>query len=162
MKSQTEPQEPVLTERQEATKRQTAILAALATDPGASFTPVQVQKLFFLLNERVTDKGWKKRFKFKPHLFGPFDPEVYSELEVLKQEGLVDIWGGRMRKYSLTADGYRRGQSELEKLPSEAKNAIRILSEWVRTQNLAGLVSAVYKEFPKMKANSLFQETTLK
>ena len=138
------------------TERQKAVLATLATIPGASFEPVQVQKLFFLLNERVSGKGWKKQFKFKPHFFGPFDADVYTELEKLKQRGLVDIWGGNLRKYSLSADGYEKGQEALSEFPSEAGGAMRSLAEWVRGQTFAGLVSAIYKEFPKMKANSIF------
>ena len=139
------------------TERRNAVLAALATIPGASFEPVQVQKLFFLLNERVSDKGWKRQFRFEPHFFGPYDANVYTELEVLKQEGLVDIWEANLREYSLSAEGYEKGQEALGEFPSAAKDAMRSLSEWVRDQTFAGLVSAIYKQFPKMKVNSIFQ-----
>ena len=77
--------------RSGTTKRQKYVLAALATDSGAKFAPVQVQKLFFLIDENLSKVIGKSRFTFEPYDYGPFDKAVYHELEVLQSKGLVNI-----------------------------------------------------------------------
>ena len=142
------------------TDRQRAVLAALSTVPGSSFESVQVQKLFFLIDERASKRGkWKRLFDFKPHFFGPFDAAVYQELEALEQVGLVEIYEGRrLKKYSLSAEGYKAGQEALREHGSGIGELITNLSEWVRGQTFAGLVGAIYREFPEMKKNSIFND----
>ena len=44
------------------TKRQQIVLAALACEPDAEFAPVQVQKLFFLIDENVSAHIGGKQF----------------------------------------------------------------------------------------------------
>ena len=96
--------------------RQDLMLAVLAVDRGASYTPVQVQKLFFLLDARVADRFGGPYFEFSPWDYGPFDRAVYDELEGLEAAGLVQISrspGGRWRTYRLTMEGQERGEQIL-------------------------------------------------
>ena len=75
----------------ELTPRQRIMLGALATARGGKFAPVQIQKLFFLIDENLADRIGGPYFAFEPYDYGPFDKSVYRELEALAIAGLVAI-----------------------------------------------------------------------
>ena len=148
--------------RSETTKRQQFVLAALATDPGAKFAPVQVQKLFFLIDENLSKVIGTSQFAFEPYDYGPFDKAVYHELEVLQSKGLVNIEqigaSAGQRRYSLTLPGQQAGEQVLSQLPEFARQYMTDLSAWVRGLSFAQLVGSIYKAYPDMRENSVFQD----
>jgi uncharacterized protein len=140
--------------------RQKFMLAALAADRAGSFAPVQVQKLFFLLDKNLAADFGGPQFNFEPYDYGPFDRAVYSELETLAQNGLVAIEaapGASRRKFSLTAAGYDAGQAVFGQLNARARDYMMTVSAWVRSLGFAELVGSIYKQYPEMKANSVFR-----
>ena len=138
------------------------MLAALAANPGTSFEPVQIQKLLFLLDENLAATQGKKHFAFEPYDYGPFDKIVYEELETLETHGLVQIiaisGNFSRRKYSLTLEGQEKGEKALEKFEPKAQEYIKNLSNWVRKLSFAQLVGSIYKAYPDMRVNSIFQD----
>ena len=152
----------VATMYQILTPRQRVVLAALAAERGASFAPVQVQKLFFLLDENAAEALGGKQFDFEPYDYGPFDRAVYSELEGLSRAGLVQVTASETsserRQYSLTALGQEVGDVALENLPANVRDYAAKLSAWVRSLSFAELVGSIYRAYPEMKANSIFQD----
>jgi hypothetical protein len=142
------------------TPRQRIVLAALAAERSSAFAPVQVQKLFFLLDQNIAADLGGPQFSFEPYDYGPFDRAVYSELEALAQKGLVAIEvapGASRRKFSLTAAGYDAGQAALAQLSTRARDYLTRVSAWVRSLSFAELVGSIYKQYPSMKANSVFR-----
>lgn len=146
----------------ELTSRQKVVLAALACSPGAAFAPVQVQKMFFLLDEAISPQIGGKQFAFEPYDYGPFDKVVYQELDALQRLGFVEMYqaapGPGGRRYSLTVKGNELGQVALVGIPDSAKKYMVDVSEWVRKLSFAELVGSIYKAFPKMRAKSIFVE----
>ena len=138
--------------------RDSWVLAGMTATGKSSLRPVHVQKLFFLLDERVAVGLGDRFFSFQPYDYGPFDKAVYESLESLGDAGLVEITStsSGLRSYELTATGRARGTAELSKLPAPTQDKIRSLAEWVAGQDFASLVSAVYKAYPAMRANSVF------
>ena len=67
------------------------MLAAMSPAGTGFFTPVQVQKMFFLLDMNISDETEGEQFDFVAYDYGPFDVDVYIELEELEDEGLVEI-----------------------------------------------------------------------
>ena len=137
------------------------ILAALATADGATYTPVQVQKLLFLIDKRIPHLVGGPHFNFEPYDYGPFDAKIYSELVTLAASGLVEIISEpnlRWKKYRLTPDGVSRGMELFNHLGGEAGTYIRTLVDFVRRLSFAELVGAIYKAYPEMKANSVFRQ----
>jgi hypothetical protein len=136
------------------------VLAVLAAGNGDVHTPVQVQKLFFLLDRRVPERIGGPRFDFQPDSYGPFDKGVYEDLRALAAEGLVAILspghGGPL--YRLTPAGLAAGDALLAQFPAATADYIRQLSAWVRKQSFVSLVSGIYQEFPEMRARSVFKE----
>jgi hypothetical protein len=145
----------------ELTHRQQVVLAALAAEPGASFAPVQIQKLFFLLDENAEAQLGGKQFQFRPYDFGPFDQAVYAELEVLETLGLVQI--SRVgpapghRRYQLTTKGQELGEEILSSSLSGLQSYMQEVSRWVRRLSFAQLVGSIYKAYPWTRENSVFQ-----
>lgn len=134
------------------------ILAGLAASKREKHTPVQVQKLFFLILENVSKAVGGKLFRFKPYHYGPFSPEVYSTLDRLAEKGLVEqIKDHNWTSYRLTEEGQVQGEKLLQDLEPEAQEYIQEASEFVRSLSFTELVSAIYKAYPKMKANSVLQ-----
>ena len=139
--------------------RQQIILAALAAGgENAAFSPVQVQKLFFLIDREAQHLVEGPHFNFSAYDYGPFDRTVYDELDLLSSAGLVEIQNsGRYRKYLLTPKGYESGAASLLEMDPVASSFVARASKWVRELSFQQLVAAIYNRYPDMKVNSIFR-----
>jgi uncharacterized protein YwgA len=139
------------------TRRQ-LVLASLAPARGATHSPVQVQKLLFLIDRQMPELVDGPRFQFTAYHYGPFDKAVYQEIEALVADGLAHISNeGNSRVFSLTAEGQRVGERLLTPLTGNARDFIQRASEFVRRLSFTELVSAIYKAYPEMRVNSVFR-----
>ena len=121
------------------------VLAALSPAGCETYRPLQVQKLFFLLDGTIATRLGGAHFRFEQSDFGPFDPGVYGALEELAADGLVSIrhQTARRRTYSLTPAGLTRGRQVLnESFDDEAQGRLARLNERVRSMSYVELVSA--------------------
>jgi hypothetical protein len=118
------------------------------------YTPVQVQKLFFLIDREAAHLVGGPHFDFRPYHYGPFDKEVYRALDSLALQGLAI---SAARSYGLTPTGQRQGAALLATLDTRARTYIEEVSAFVRRLSFASLVSAIYKAYPEMRVNSVFQ-----
>jgi uncharacterized protein len=138
--------------------RKDYVLAVLAAAEGAPLTPVQVQKLFFILDQRLGGTVGGPFFNFEPYHYGPFDAAVYREIQELESQGLTEIENRQaLRMYRATFDGVKRG---LALLDTFGRNAafVRDVVSFVRAKSFSELVSAVYQEWPQMRAKSIFRD----
>lgn len=140
--------------------RREIVLAGLAAaGGGTSFAPVQVQKLFFLIDREIPQFVEGPHFNFRPYDYGPFDSAVYDTLDFLAFGGLVEIESsGRYRRYSLTSDGFRSGQEVLSLLAPEVRKFVADAAAWILSLRFDQLVSAIYRRYPDMKVNSIFKQ----
>ena len=136
------------------------ILAALSPAFGEQHSPVQVQKLLFLMTQEIpTVTG--SHFDFQPHAYGPFDPKVYRVLEGLEDDGLVIVQPSRLaptRKYSLTPKGQKTGEEVFASLDPRVQDYVTRASEFVRSLSFSKLVVSIYKAYPEMRVNSVFRQ----
>lgn len=140
--------------------RKEFVLAALAASNGAEHTPVQVQKLFFVVDREIPQLVGGPFFNFVAYDYGPFDSDVYSVLRQLEEDGDSETLNCRpsgFRRYKLTAQGQEKGMGILQGLDKKASDYIVALSDWIRKLSFVELVSAIYKAYPEMKANSVFR-----
>jgi uncharacterized protein len=135
------------------------LLAALAAGgENASYTPVQVQKMFFLIDREASHLVDGPHFNFRPYDYGPFDRSVYDGLDALSQRGLALIHStGRYRSYGLSHAGFQDGLAALGALPDSAKDYIVSLASWVSQLSFEQLVASIYNRYPDMKVNSVFR-----
>lgn len=140
-------------------QRSTYVLAAMSPADGQPFSPVQVQKLFFLLDWNLFAEPENRYFSFQPYDYGPFDKAVYGELEALAKHGWVEIMvsqGANPRTYRLTFQGQKKGAEGLSSFPEATQQYIREVVCFVRSLSFAQLVSSIYQAYPAMKQNSVF------
>ena len=134
------------------------VLAALAAGgENTSYSPVQVQKLFFLIDQEAATLVGGQHFRFKPYNYGQFNRAVYDQLDVLARKGLVEIRvSDRYPTYSLTTDGYQRGARQIRELPAPAQSFLTRVARWIKPLNFQQIVAAIYKRYPEMRARSVF------
>lgn len=135
------------------------LLIALAAGEKSEHSPVQIQKLLFLIDKNVGERIGGPLFDFKPYDYGPFDSSIYDLLRQFESEGLASSsptikgWS----KYSLTDAGLKRSSEVNVNIDKTVLNYISEVSKYVRTVSFVDLVSAVYKAYPEMKVNSVFR-----
>ena len=139
--------------------KNSAIIVAMAPAKRSPFTPVQMQKLMFLLDKEMGDEMGGPLFNFEPYHYGPFDKSIYACLRELSKGGdveIVTVDGQHWGNFRLTERGQEKGDHELEQFDSWVRKAIETYSEWVRNLSFSQLVSAIYRQYPETKANSVF------
>ncbi len=140
-------------------RRQYVLAGMAAGKEAAIFQPVQIQKLFFLLDREIPKHTGGPHFNFSAYDYGPFDSAVYDEVEALAREGLAMVdKSGFYRVYSLTHEGLAQGKAALGELTPQGREYAVKAADWVRAVTFNQLVSAIYDRFPDMKANSVFRQ----
>lgn len=138
-------------------KRIDFVLAVLSAE-GGKFSPVQVQKMFFLLEKNLAPGTFKPSFRFQPYNYGPYACSVYQDLDGLAAEGFVEITSSSAyREFVVTQQGAEKGKIDFESLPKSAKDYILQVSRFVRSLTFPQLISAIYRAYPEMQVRSVFR-----
>jgi uncharacterized phage-associated protein len=138
--------------------RRELILVAFAPALGEPHSPLQIQKLLFLIDRQIPHLVGGPHFQFVPYNYGPFDRTIYGDLAQLAADGLVEIIQNQTwRSYRLSVAGQRQAEALLAGLPANVSDFIKRVSAFVRQLSFAELVTAIYKAYPEMKQNSVFQ-----
>lgn len=141
--------------------RNDLVLTALVPAKGAPYQPAQVQKLFFLIDQNISEYIEGPHFNFEPRGYGPFDQDVCEELRELAAEGHVDICPEKTwTTYRLTPEGQRQGEEFLASLPKSIHDYIESISSFIHNLSFTQLVSAVYRAYPEMRVNGVFQNAS--
>jgi hypothetical protein len=144
------------------TPRQEIMVAAMAAGSSDSeVTPVQAQKLFFLIDQNVAVDLGGPQYNFKAYDYGPFDSAVYADLDslALPEQGMVEIVRNeRYRTYRLTERGRQFGTAKLSQLDPRVKDYFARAKDWVKSLSFQELIRAIYQAYPAMRANSIFRE----
>jgi hypothetical protein len=139
--------------------RSEMLLAGLAAGgENATYTPVQVQKLFFLLDREAAAALGGPFFTFVPYDYGPFDQAVYAGLDDLARRDLATIQNtGRYRVYGLSQTGQMEGRRLLATMQPRAREYVVDVANWIRQLSFQQLVASIYNRYPEMKVNSVFR-----
>ena len=125
--------------------------------------PVHLQKALFLLGRNLKPSQLQAElfYNFEPYDYGPFCSEVYSDAEQLESDGLVHIDkppGLSYRLYSPTEKGLQVAAELKKRLHHSVADYLEKLVQWACSMSFKKLVSVIYREYPDMKVNSIFQE----
>lgn len=141
--------------------RHDVVLAVLAcAEDGHTYSPVQIQKALFILSEEASDIfDADSKFNFQAYDYGPFDKDVYAELEALSREELVEIGVNPQltrKTYAVSPEGRRIADALNAGLSEDQIKFMTKVSSFVRRLSFSDLVSAIYEAYPDMKENSIF------
>lgn len=139
--------------------RREILLAALASGSRQEFSPVQLQKMMFLIDRNVGMALGGPFFNFEPYDYGPFDVGVYNEFSSITLDQLGEVSGyGSYRRYRLNGNGRNRAQDVLKTLTPEYRQYIEKIACFVQSLSFGALVSTIYQHYPEMKVNSVFKD----
>jgi len=151
----------------------------------------RLDKLMFLLSrseefKEIVNKG----YNFEADNFGPFAPELFDDIEALKQENILNIISTRhpnnrtevadeqividpkeddepsdndypVNKYQLTNNGLQIGKYIWNGLNEKQKEKILIIKKTWENKNLIDLLHYVYKRYPETTEKSKIKEKVL-
>jgi hypothetical protein len=137
------------------------ILLALKCATNHRLTPLKLQKTLFLLGERRKADVGSKYYAFQPYHYGPFDANVYRDADELESDGLIALEHSQrrmVRKYVLTDHGELAARDAAKRCSVVACEYLNRVVKWAEPLPFNELVRAIYEEFPRMRANSIFEE----
>jgi hypothetical protein len=137
-------------------------LVVLSLAEGCPFTPVQIQKALFLASDKVEDAFDRDSlYNFEPYDYGPFDRQVYADIETLERNELAEIrqrQGSTWRTYSASPRGVEEGRRLARRLTGPQQQVLERIVGLVRRLSFNELVSAIYRAYPQMRARSVFRD----
>jgi len=136
------------------------VLLALRAAEGHTLTPVQLQKVLFLLGKRRPKDVGHPFYHFRAYDYGPFDVAVYSDADQLAEEGLVIVdrsRGNNSRRFNLTAAGEQEANRLAADVPEGAVEYLAEVVPWAQSLRFDELVRAIYEAYPETRANSVFR-----
>ena len=129
---------------------------------GNVIEPVQLQKALFLVGKLSARKLQCNDFyQFEPYDYGPFSTQIYFDAELLERRGLVLIQrppATRYKMYSVTESGAERASQLIRDLPDDVKSFLSKVLAFVKNNSFDDVVTAIYKAYPEMAANSVFKQ----
>jgi uncharacterized phage-associated protein len=138
-------------------------LLAIGAAKGRALTPVQLQKALFLLARNLPDRERHTStfYEFRAYDYGPFNAEIYRDAQRLRSEGLILIDPAESvayRDYTVTPSGSDQCAELREQLDLSTVDYLDRVVQWVRSLSFDALVRAIYRDYPEMKANSVFRD----
>jgi uncharacterized protein YwgA len=135
------------------------LLVALDGAP-RGLDPVRLQKGMFL-DAQEGDVREGERYTFVPYNYGPMSAQIYSDLDDLLAEGLVEevpVQGQSWSRYVATKKGLEVGQELLDKESSRdvGEQLYRIKKE-VASKTFKALLEDVYERYPDFASKSVFR-----
>lgn len=135
-------------------------LLVIASALKEALMPVQLQKSLFLISKNVPVAAEGPFYQFVPYDYGPFNSDVYADAAELEDEGLVVITRPpqtRYKTYRATDAGKAAAERLRVGLPENARQYVAEVVNFTQSVTFNQLVSAIYKHYPEMKANSVFK-----
>ncbi len=139
--------------------RQEWLLMAIAHRNGQPLTPAQIQKAMFLMSAEAPHLVGPGFYNFIPYNYGPFDANVYHDLDIMAQSGLVtaNTFSGRNWKvYAITPAGVAQAAQARQMANPYGLEYLKTVVDWVASMSFPQLVRAIYAKYPEYKANSVF------
>jgi hypothetical protein len=125
--------------------------------------PVRLQKGMFLFAQE-SKVGADEKYSFIPYNYGPMSSAIYSDLDNLVAEGLVEavpVQGQSWCRYLPTPLGLDRGRELLAQDQSNsAAKQLHAIKQEVATKSFSAVLEDVYERYPDFAAKSVFKRRT--
>ena len=136
--------------------RTDVLLKIITAAEGDPISPVQLQKIAFLVGEECAEFVPKSYYKFVPYDYGPFSAKIYQDAELLEEQGLISIDvnpTGGWKEYSAT---FRSSSADTSSIPEILADYIENAVKWAMGLTFRELVSSIYYNYPEYRENSIF------
>lgn len=124
---------------------------------GDRIEPIQIQKTMFKFAKEA-DASSDTIYEFEPYNWGPCSFEIYDDLAILRERGLVETVPTHRGWSTYRLSG--KGQREATELRSKAnKKLLQKLDEvrqWVVSRTFEQLLRDVYAGYPMYAVQSMF------
>ena len=147
-------------EMEERLNRMDLLLLLLFADgvEGAENEPVKgktrLQKELFISQKMLKDHKVSKPYSFRPYRYGPYCKDIYSDIEWLKNEKIMqeelrmDSYGGILRVFSLTSRGIQEVREMLKNPPiNEQYQMLREVKRRFNGMSVVNLVEYTHSEY---------------
>src|SRR5262245_55099470 len=125
-------------------------MLAISSARGRGLSPVQLQKVLFLLGKELPLVVGDRFYQFQPYNYGPFDKNVYQDAEGLSFAGYVSIANSTsVTEYSATPEGLAYAELIRAKAPQRGIEYLGKIVEWAQSLSFSGLVRAIYNKYPE-------------
>jgi len=141
-------------------KKKDWIFIVLNCSKDKTLSPVQLQKSLFLLKYMNPDTFSNNFYNFIPYHYGPFCLQIYEDADFLKSKNLININTniiGRWKIYSINDKGLKYVDILKKKIKPEVYDYALEIVEWIKSKSFSQLISAIYKQFPEFKVNSVLK-----
>lgn len=136
--------------------RTEVLLKIITAAEGDPITPVQLQKVAFLVGQECAEYLPPAYYKFVPYDYGPFSAKLYQDAELLEKKGLISIDvnpNGGWKEYSAT---FRSSSADTSSIPPNVADYIDTAVQWAMGLTFRELVSSIYHHYPQYRENSIF------
>lgn len=122
----------------------------------------RMMKACFLLARNLEDKlGQQTGFNFQPDKYGPFDRGVYDAIDLLRNEGKLEVTPPEehderfeSKEYRLTDEGLEEAENLYESIPERQQELVRWVKNKHAMEKLGQLLNYVYSKYPEMTTES--------
>lgn len=105
----------------------------------------RLQKLLFLVQKELMNRGHKARYAFRPYKYGPFSQELYTDLEWLRINNLIEVKTNFDQKTGVTTEFI---------ITNEGRNRLGILNS-ASLQNIDETVKTVVEKYEHLSTTQL-------
>jgi uncharacterized protein YwgA len=150
----------VMGEMEERLNRMDLLLLLLFADgiDGRENEPIEgktrLQKELFLSQKMLKDHKISKPYSFRPYHYGPYCKDIYSDIEWLKNEGIIaeelrsDTYGGILRIFRLSPQGMKEVREMLKNpIVREQYRMIREVKKRFNAISVVDLVEFTHREY---------------
>jgi len=114
----------------------------------------KLQKLLFLVQNELKNRGFKAKYAFRPYLYGPYSRELYTDIEWLRMNELIEVRTtfdddiGLMTDFAITEKGRRKLSSLMDsQIYGNIDEIINSIVSKYGEMDVAQLVEFVHKRF---------------
>jgi hypothetical protein len=134
-------------------------LLVISAAGSSGLSPVQLQKCLFLIAKNLPEEAGDGFYSFVPYNYGPFDPAIYTDAQLLIDEGLVTlarVAGKTWAYYVITPEGISTSERIRSEVAVQTHAYITAVVKWTQRLSFGQLLTAIYQAYPEYKANSVF------
>ena len=132
------------------------LLSIIVAAQGDAVSPVQLQKVAFLVGQECQNDVPSDYYQFVPYDYGPYCKDINIDVEELERRGHISVSSsppGTRKEYRAT---FRSSRIDFSHIPASVAEYTEKAVEWMKPLSFGELVSAIYKAYPAYSANSIF------